>query len=605
MKLRKKLSTFVSPFMMAGILLILLPIFGIITLERMEKQKAYIEGRFIARGLSLISTFEAGTRTGMFTMRWGFQRIQTMLLETSYQPGIAYIIITSKDGEILAHSDASRVGTFLEAMPDTDALADDDSRVDHRTRQHQDTEVFEVFKRFTPLRGRGHGPHGPRHTMDAMDGQGRPPQSRHTAFGQRHEQKSTLRECPAAIDGNCPERQFSKEEELYIFAGLSMARANLAKKRLIRDTIGRGIFFFIIGCAGMIALSAFQAYRSAKANLTSVKAFSDNVIENMPAGLITIDNDHRITAMNRAAGKILQERVNAILPEMAKLAGEMNREEQGLSREITLNRDDAGELLLDMTASPVLDNDSRVLGFLFLFRDLTQLKQLQREIETTRHLAAIGKLAAGVAHEIRNPLSSIKGFATYLMKQQKEGHKDRKTAEIMVQEVERINRSITQLLEFAKPVAVETKPVNINDMIVHSLALVQQDLDRKAVNAVVRLHTEKEVFPTDPDRISQILLNLYINAVHAMDVSGELAVEVFDGKRKTDLEIRVTDNGCGIDNDHLEDIFDPYFTTRPTGTGLGLSIVHKIVTNLRGSIRVESEKGRGTTFIVTLPGAWS
>ncbi|HKK90232.1 MAG TPA: histidine kinase dimerization/phospho-acceptor domain-containing protein, partial [Desulfobacteraceae bacterium] len=555
MTLKNKLSSFVSPFMMAGILLILLPIFGIITLDRMEKQKAHIEGRFMARGLSLISTFEAGTRTGMLTMRWGFERIQTMLLETSYQPGIAYIIITSKNGKILAHSDASRVGTFLEAMPDTKALAEDVARVEHRTRQHQDTEVFEVFKRFTPLRGRGHGPHAPRH---AMGRRGNPPPW-HTPRGEEPAEPPPLPKCPAAIDGNCPERQFAKDEEFYIFAGLSMTQANRAKKRLIRNTIGRGIFFFIIGCAGMITLSAFQAYRSAKANLTSVKAFSDNVIENMPAGLITIDNDHRITAMNRAAGKILKEEVNAIVPHMAKLAGEMKKQDQPLSREITLNRGDAGELRLDMTASPVLDNDSRVLGFLFLFRDLTQLKRLQREIETTRHLAAIGKLAAGVAHEIRNPLSSIKGFATYLMKQQKEGHRDRKTAEIMVQEVERINRSITQLLEFAKPVAVETKPVNIKEIIRHSLALVQQDLDQKAVKAVVRLHTEKEVFPTDPDRISQILLNLYINAVHAMEASGELLVEVFDGNRKTDLEIRVTDNGCGIDSNHLEDVFDPYF----------------------------------------------
>ena len=207
-----------------------------------------------------------------------------------------------------------------------------------------------------------------------------------------------------------------------------------------------------------------------------------------------------------------------------------------------------------------------------------------------------------MAHEIRNPLSSIKGFATYFAKRYENEPDDAETAQIMVQEVERINRSITQLLEFAKPMAVEERLVELNPLIRHSLKLVAHDLEKKAIDSQIRIETRLTQIKTDPDRINQVLLNLYMNAINAMtDQEGKLVVEVTDS-REDKVEIRVSDNGCGIEAKDLEEIFDPYFTTRPDGTGLGLSIVHRIVENLRGEIRVESELGIGTCFIVRLPG---
>ncbi|MCP4722005.1 MAG: PAS domain-containing protein, partial [Desulfobacteraceae bacterium] len=407
--------------------------------------------------------------------------------------------------------------------------------------------------------------------------------------------------CPDKFD---LERDFSGMAEYYIFAGLSMTRARLSQDQLVKQTIGRGFLFFLIGCIGMICLFAFQAYRSAKASLTSVKAFSDNVVQNMPAGLVTIDQDHKITSMNRAAEEILGQVPEKPFPrmilQMIKLTSEIGTP---VSREITLLKGTPHELPLDMTASPILDNEKVVLGFLFLFRDLTQLKELKKKVETTRHLAAIGKLAGGVAHEIRNPLSSIKGFATYFGKRYENNSEDRETAEIMVQEVERINRSITQLLEFAKPMAVEYRTVALESLISHSLKLVRRDLDKKSIDVVVNIRTDRETFLTDPDRINQILLNLYMNAINAMEEGGKLRVDLLNLTDDTGIEIHVTDNGCGIDKKYLDDVFDPYFTTRPDGTGLGLSIVHRIVENLKGGIRVESDKENGTRFMIRLPAA--
>jgi two-component system sensor histidine kinase HydH len=306
--------------------------------------------------------------------------------------------------------------------------------------------------------------------------------------------------------------------------------------------------------------------------------------------------------MNRAAKEIFGQVPERPFPQMIQLVAEMESLGKPVSREVTLGKGRPRELRLDMTASPIVDNEAHVLGYLFLFRDMTQLRELKKEVETTRHLAAIGKLAGGVAHEIRNPLSSIKGFATYFGKRRDNNSEDRETARIMVEEVERINRSITQLLEFAKPLAVENREVRVDDLIFHSLKLVRHDLDKKNIDARVNIQTDKILFGTDPDRINQILLNLYMNAINAMEDGGTLRVDLLALQDGSGIEICVTDNGCGIDPAHLDEVFDPYFTTRPEGTGLGLSIVHRIVENLKGDIRVESDGQKGTRFMIRLPG---
>jgi len=591
----KKISVFISPFMVAGVLVVLVPIFAFMTLDRMDRQKEFIRERLLIKGISLIRTFEAGTRTGMLTMRWGAQRIQAMLLETASQPDIDYIMITSREGEILAHSDAAMVGKRYDAMPEIAAVQGDTLLVSHRTRQMDGHPVFEVFKRFTPLTIGFRGRHKPMHGRGpgARDGRGKYDnfQQDPGPFGDEP------RPCP---EKSVSEPDFSNMTEHYIFAGLSMTRASLAQEQLVKETIGRGVLFFLMGCTGIFCLFAFQAYRSARASLSSVKAFSDNVVQNMPAGLMTIDPDHRITSMNRAAKEILGQVPKKPFPQMIQLVREMETLGKPISREVTLGS--PRELRLDITASPILDNQGVIEGFLFLFRDLTQLKALKKEVETTRHLAAIGKLAGGVAHEIRNPLSSIKGFATYFGKRYEHNSEDRETAQIMVQEVERINRSVTQLLEFSKPMAVENKEVSLHELIAHSLKLVQHDLDKKSIQAIVNIQTDQASFRTDPDRMNQILLNLYMNAIAAMGEKGILAIDVLDLPDDGGIQIHVTDNGTGIDRDHLDEVFDPYFTTRPEGTGLGLSIVHRIVENLKGDIRVESDPKTGTRFMIRLPG---
>ncbi|MCK5310734.1 MAG: PAS domain-containing protein, partial [Desulfobacteraceae bacterium] len=326
-----------------------------------------------------------------------------------------------------------------------------------------------------------------------------------------------------------------------------------------------------------------------------------NVIQNMPAGLVTINSDYKITSMNKAAKDIFGEDLTTPYPQMIELIKEMETNYKTFNQEISFVINPELTIPLDITASSIKDTENEIVEFLFLFRDLTQIKELKKQVETNKRLAAIGKLAAGVAHEIRNPLSSIKGFVTYLGKRHENNSADKETTKIMVGEVERINRSITQLLEFAKPMAVDKNEVDIKDLITHSLKLVQTDLDKKKIKTKVNIDTTKEKLYTDNDRMNQVLLNLYINAIEALKTDGTLEVHVLNAAEKEFIEIRVQDNGNGIDEDCLDQIFDPYFTTKATGTGLGLSIVHRIIETLKGTIRVESTKEQGTCFIIKLP----
>jgi len=473
----RSLSSLVSPLMLAGVILVLTPIFAVMTLDRMQKLKSHITDQQLAKGISLIRTFEAGTRTGMMTMHWGMRRIQDLLHETAFQPEVFHIMIVSADGTILAHSDPDRVGEVLTDMPDIFDPEAGNGGVYHRYRQEDQGKVFEVYKRFAPMERRfGRHPMG-MHGMQRM------------------------KERPFQGGSSDMENSDVLEDNALILVGLSMDQMDYAQARLLRHAVGQGVMFFILGCAGVISLMAFQAYRTTKARLVSARALSE---------------------------------------------------------------------------------------------------KLRKEVETTRHLAAIGKLAGGVAHEIRNPLSSIKGFATYFEKRYADHPDDQKTASIMVQEVERINRSVTQLLEFAKPMAVEKKQVGIREVISHSLKLMAHDLEKKSITVHTDIRSARSRFYTDPDRMNQILLNLYMNSLAAMDDGGNLTVTVVDVSVNRDLEIRVTDDGCGMDEQILSDIFDPYFTTRPDGTGLGLSIVHRLVETLGGEIRVESVKGQGTTFFIRL-----
>ncbi|MDO5536207.1 MAG: two-component system sensor histidine kinase ZraS [Desulfovibrionaceae bacterium] len=222
----------------------------------------------------------------------------------------------------------------------------------------------------------------------------------------------------------------------------------------------------------------------------------------------------------------------------------------------------------------------------------SRVAALEEEMRRKEKLAAVGNLAAGVAHEIRNPLSSIKGYATYFAQRFPEGSDDREAASVMVREADRLNRVITDLIGLSKPTDVALRSTRLEEVVQHVARLLAQDAAHRNVRIVQQFARRSQPALADPDRLNQAVLNLCLNALDAMPDGGTLTLAVEMDKDRVRLEVR--DTGVGIPPENLSHVFDPYFTTKAKGTGIGLATVHKIVEALNGDIAVTSSQAAGT-----------
>ncbi|EPZ9141452.1 two-component system sensor histidine kinase ZraS [Klebsiella aerogenes] len=227
-------------------------------------------------------------------------------------------------------------------------------------------------------------------------------------------------------------------------------------------------------------------------------------------------------------------------------------------------------------------------------------QQLQEAMARKEKLMALGHLAAGVAHEIRNPLSSIKGLAKYFAERTPPGGEAQELALVMAKEADRLNRVVSELLELVRPAHLNYQPVDINALIHHSLQLVSQDAQSRGIELQFTPRLELTTIKADSDRLNQVLLNLYLNAMQAIGRDGVIHVSASEADRQR-VKIVVKDSGKGMSDEELQAIFTPYFTTKADGTGLGLAVVQNIIEQHGGTIRAESQPGAGAIFTLWLP----
>jgi len=574
----------VPPWIILGSVIILLPIFVFWALDHINKYKEGTTFLLLEKGAALIRSFEAGTRTGMMGMmgmRGGGFQLQRLLMETAQQPDIAYLIVTNINGTILAHNDPSKIGRIHGRELDLKQIFRS-KKVEWRRISNLDgAGTFEVFRRFLPAQELFRKRHG-RMIFDL--------------FRQPH----------IHINPSIPQAGM----EYIIFVGLDMGPIETARKEDTRHTIIMAFILLLIGFAGIFFLFLAHAYHSARTTLTRVKAFSDNVVENMPIGLLAIDEYGKIVSFNHTAELVLKlisrevlgKKAGEILPrEIDALTAQLKAEKKVIEKEIDCPLKDGKSIPMDVSVSLLEGDNGTFLGHIILFRDLTEIQELKREIERSQRLASLGKLAAGIAHEIRNPLSSIKGFATFFNERFKDMPEYQSTAKIMIQEVDRLNRVITQLLEFARPLEVIKKPVSIRPLMQLSLKIIEREAQSKNIRITTKFSPEINEVHIDQDRFNQVLLNLYLNAVEAMEDGGVLSVALSREDDTQKVRITVSDTGSGIKKEDMVHIFDPYFTTKQSGTGLGLAIVHKIIESHKGEVKVESEHGKGTIVTIILP----
>jgi two-component system sensor histidine kinase HydH len=388
--------------------------------------------------------------------------------------------------------------------------------------------------------------------------------------------------------------------------GLWMTPLEEARDQDIRHAFLMGGILLVLGSAAFYFIFVVQNYYLVDRTLSEMRSYTEKVVESMASGLITVDTSGNIVSTNWKASYLLDlsrqargQPLETVVPRKClDLTDVLHHEREIIEKEIDCP---TGEEIipLSVSATPLRDPEGLSMGAVIILRDLREIRGLQEEVRRSERLASLGRLASGVAHEIRNPLSSIKGFAQYFREKFEEGSEDKSYADIIIKEVERLNRVVTQLLDFARPKELHLQSYPLSQMIEHPLKLVQGDFDKKGIGLKTSLLEEK--VEVDRDQITQALLNIFLNAMESMNGRGELQVRTVLKPEKRGVEISITDTGSGIRRENLSKIFDPFFSTKKKGTGLGLAITAKIIEAHKGEITAESEEGRGTTFKIFLP----
>lgn len=571
-----------NPWLVGGVALILGLAVLVFAIRNVQRTKAHMLRSSLAHAEALVWALEAGTRVGM-GRHDGPKYFQTLVEETAKQRGIVHVVVTDARGLVLAHDNATLVGSSWYAPQGMTRLGPGGETQGHFRVLSDGVRIFEAYKHFEPMPGT--------HRSAWCGGMG--------ASGH-----GPVRHAPCVPDDSGAGS--AALEEAVIFVGLDTAPLAAAVAAEIRTSAIIGGLVVLMGLGGFMSLFWSQHYRLSRRQLRDAQAFASEVVTSLPLGLVTTDPDGRVVLANARAARLLGREGLDLTGLKTRALGGLDWDEiirhlaetgAVLERDTQLDFGTGRPTPVGLGASRVVNGDGQVLGYLFLLRDQTELLRLREQVRRDERLAALGNLAAGVAHEIRNPLSSIKGFATYLAG--KVQGADRDAARAMVRETDRLNRVVSELLEFARPTRMRLADTDVNRVVERALRLIRSDVEAKGVVVDFVPDPGLPLARLDAERLSQALLNLFLNAVQAMNAGGVLGVAAgLEGGR---LAVRVTDTGQGMPPELLPDIFNPYFTTKPSGTGLGLAIVHGIVEAHGGEITVHSQIGQGTEFTLFFP----
>ncbi|BHH83344.1 ATP-binding protein [Desulforhopalus sp. 52FAK] len=365
----------------------------------------------------------------------------------------------------------------------------------------------------------------------------------------------------------------------------------------------------LVGLGGTLSFFTLRNLKGSEKQLGKMRGFNDALVSSLPIGIIATGDNGTLQVINDAAEKITGVKgVVGGLPEdslplpVAHFFSELKNHSASESGRVTHSGEVSyGERSLEVTVFSVESTASEFVGEVMLLKDVTEVKNLEKELHRSERLAVVGKMAAGVAHELRNPLSSIKGLALLLQAKVAGSAQDEQTAETFVTEVERLNRSIGELLDYAKPSKLDIEPCSIESVLEKTLSLIGPDLDSYQVNVTRHVADNLPKVLIDKDKMSQVILNVFLNALQAMedvDRVRELKVTI---ERDRDYQVlTICDNGTGIMEENIRKIFDPYFTTKSNGVGLGLALSLKTVEEHGGTLTVRSTYGSGTEFTILL-----
>ncbi len=384
--------------------------------------------------------------------------------------------------------------------------------------------------------------------------------------------------------------------------------------RFAQYTVGINLFGFF--AVALLAGSLAEGLRSAGARLVDasnqiddLRAFNEHVIDSLLSGLVTVHDDGRIHTFNRAASLItgvpVSQAIGSDVRDVLQLPTEVRSglhalgDAQSLRVDVEYRHASGRRLDVGLTATRLAFPDGR-RGHLFAFQDVTNVRRLERDARLRQRLAAVGEMAAGIAHEIRNPLAAMSGSIQVLREELPLTDEQAQLMDIVLRESERLNDTIRSFLAYAGPQRSTRTRLDLAAVVQDTAILLRNSTEAREGHVIrVAVPPDPVWYEADENQIRQILWNLATNGLRAMEAGGELVLSVEPPTTDGEVVLAVHDEGCGIPAEDMDGIFQPFRSSFEKGTGLGLAIVHRIVSDSNGSVQVKSTVGEGTTVLVS------
>jgi len=603
------------------VLVILLVMAAVVAIVDNSQRSAIVEE--VQRRGGLLTRNLAAVSTGPLLL-YNFTALEQNVAQVAQETDVAYAIVLDAEGKVAAHSArAAEVGA-VPRDPVAERAAKADDPLVQETRAPDGKSLFE-FAVPVKVEGQRWGTVRvglSKHRMEAE-------------IAKTRRELALLAAITLVLGGIAsavvarriarPVRQLAEG-----VAAISRGELDQRIEPATSDEIGRlAVAFNHMASQLFQQRSALEAahseLRQRFAELSDLKSYTDNIFGSLTNGIITLDLEGRVVTLNRAAESItgcslaevtgrFSTEVFAHSPEVGELLMETVASRVGAAFvSMMLRRPDGISVPIEISTAPLKGGEGKDLGVVAVLRDLTPVRQLEEQMRRSDRLAALGTLAAGLAHEIKNPLTSLLTFTRHLSRKFDDPRFRQNFVTVVPRELERINGIVEGLLELARPTRLSLRPVHVPELLDRVLELYAGQIEAQQVTAVREYARGLPAMQADPEHLYRALVNLVGNALDAMEGGGCLTLRAGWGAgpellrpaaarlNERRLKVEVEDTGRGIPAAATAKIFNPFFTTKPGGTGLGLALTHKIIEDHGGTISLRSTPGIRTTFTVLLP----
>jgi two-component system sensor histidine kinase AtoS len=601
-----------------GTVLVIVPIMaGVFLLVERHQHAAIVEemqrrGDVMARSLAAVSQGPL--------LLYHFTALEQNVARAAAEPDVVYAIVLDADGKVAAHSrQPDRVGQALKSKADVEAARTLTPLMQETSGSRQSLLDFAVP---IVVNGQKWGTVRVGVSKKRMEAEIRRTRMELAAL-------TLVTLLVGGVSAAFVARRISRPVQQLAEGAVAIARGDLSQRidPLPDDEIGRLAAAFN-HMASEIAVQraaledANAELRRGFEELADLKTYTDNILASLATGIVTVDLDGRVVTLNPAAelmtgffagevrGRYSTE-VFVHTPDLAELLMEtLASRAPVLGVMVSLRRRNGRAVPVELSAAPLRGGEGKELGVVGVFRDLTKVRQLEDRLRRSDRLAAIGELAAGLAHEIKNPLTSLLTFSRHLSRRFEDPEFRGKFLSVVPRELERINGIVERLLELARPAPLTFKPLRLPALLERVLELYGDRLEAQGVRATREWRRDVPGVWADQEALYRVFVNLVANALDAMPRGGTLTLRVgwsdpdpvpgtrAGGRR---VVVEVEDTGVGIEPANIDRVFHPFFSTKEGGTGLGLALTQKIVEDHGGSIDVRSTPGAGAMFRIVLP----